>query len=150
MRVDEIVAEHNAEYKDVKSSLVDGWKKTEQRKKAYEKANEKLIALNKGENVKDLKSASVSRTEGAPLAVLNIAFAGKVGDNAIAEDGGAFYVLNIGKDTMPASDKAKKESLRKELEKMSTRFVQDDYTRFLKHEYPVKINERNYEKFIAK
>ena len=150
LRVDEIVAEHNAEYKDVKKSLVDGWKKSEQRKKAYEKANEKLIAVNKGGNIKDSKSASVSRTEGAPLAVLNIAFAGKNGDNVIAEDGGAFYVVSIGKDTMPVSDKAKKESLRKELEKMSTRFVQDDYTRFLKHEYPVKINKRNYEKFIAK
>lgn len=150
LRVDEVVAEHNAEYKDVKKSLVDGWKKDEQRKKAYEKANEKLIALNKGESIKDSKSASVSRTEGAPLAVLNIAFAGKSGDNAIAEDGGAFYVVSVGKDTMPVSDKTKKESLRKELGKMSTRFVQDDYTRFLKHEYPVKINERNYEKFIAK
>lgn len=150
LRVDEVVAEHNAEFKDVKKSLVDGWKKSEQRKKAYEKANEKLIALNKGENIKDAKTVSVSRTEGAPLAVLNIAFAGKDGDNAIAEDGDAFYVVNIGKDTMPASDKTKKESLRKELEKMSGRFVQDDYTRFLKYEYPVKINERNYEKFIAK
>ena len=55
-----------------------------------------------------------------------------------------------GKNTMPAQDKAKKEALRKELEKMSVHFVQDDYTRFLKQEYPVKINERNYEKFIAK
>lgn len=150
LRVDEIVAEHNAEYKDVKKSLVDGWKKSEQRKKAYEKANEKLIAVNKGESIKDSKSASVSRTEGAPLEVLNVAFAGKNGENAIAEDGSAFYVVSIGKDTMPASDKTKKASLRKELEKMSTRFVQDDYTRFLKREYPVKINERNYEKFIAK
>lgn len=150
LRVDEVVAEHNAEYKDVKNSLVDGWKKAEQRKKAYEKANEKLIALNNGESIKDTINASVSRTEGAPLEVLNTAFAGKTGNNAIAEDGGAFYVVSIGKDTMPASDKAKKESLRKELEKMSTRFVQDDYTRFLKHEYPVKINKRNYEKFIAK
>lgn len=150
LRVDEVVAEHNAEYKDVKKSLVDGWKKSEQRKKAYEKANEKLIAVNKGGNIKDAKSVSVSRTEGAPLEVLNIAFARKIGDNAIAEGSDAFYVISVGKDTMPESDKAKKESLRKELKKMSTRFIQDDYTRFLKHEYPVKINERNYEKFIAK
>ncbi len=150
LRVDEVVAEHNAEYKDVKKSLVDGWKKAEQRKKAYEKANEKLIALNNGKTIKDVESASVSRTEGAPLEVLNVAFAGKNGDNVIAEDKGAFYVVSIGKDTMPASDKTKKESLRKELEKMSTRFVQDDYIRFLKHEYPVKINKRNYEKFITK
>ena len=150
LRVDDVVAEHNAEFKDVKKSLVAGWKKGEQRKLAYEKANEKLIALNKGENVKNLKSTSVSRTEGAPLAVLNNAFAGKEGANSIAEDGVAFYVVSVGKNTMPKSDKAKKDSLRKELEKMSVHFVQDDYTRFLKQEYPVKVNERNYEKFIAK
>ena len=150
LRVDEVIAEHNAEFKDVKKSLIAGWKKGEQRKQAYEKANEKLIALNKGDTVRNLKDANVSRTEGAPLVVLNVAFAGKQGDNSIVEDGDAFYVVSVGKNTLPASDKAKKDSLRKELEKMSTHFIQEDYTRFLKQEYPVKINERNYDKFIAK
>ena len=150
LRVDEVIAEHNAKFDDVKKSLVNGWKKSEQRKLAYEKANEKLIAMNKGEVVKNLKDTSVSRTEGAPLAVLNAAFSGKEGENSIAEDGDAFYVVSVGKNTMPKADKTKKESLRKELEQMSVRFVQDDYTRFLKQEYPVKINERNYDKFIAK
>jgi len=150
LRVDNIATEHNAEYNDVKKSLVAGWKKAEQRKQAYVKANEKLIALNKGESIKNMKDANVTRTEGAPLVVLNAAFAGKAGDNSIAEGNDAFYVVSVGKTVMPAPDKAKKESLRKELTKMSTRFVQDDYTRFLKQEYPVKINERNYEKFIAK
>ena len=150
LRVDAVVAEHNADYNDVKKSLVGGWKKAEQRKQAYVKANEHLIALNQGETVKNMKDANVTRTEGAPLVVLNSAFAGKTGENIIAEGEDAFYVVTIGKNTMPAQDKAKKQSLRKELEKMSTRFVQDDYTRFLKHEYPVKINKRNYEKFIAK
>ena len=150
LRVDEVVAEHNAEFNAVKSSLIAGWKKAEQRKQAYAAANEKLIALNHGESVKNMKDANVTRTEGAPLVVLNSAFAGKTGDNTIAEDSDAFYVVSVGKTTMPAPDKAKKDSLRKEMEKMSTHFVQDDYTRFLKQEYPVKINERNYEKFIAK
>ena len=150
LRVDEVVAEHNAEFNAVKSSLIAGWKKAEQRKQAYAAANEKLIALNHGESVKNMKDANVTRTEGAPLVVLNSAFAGKTGDNTIAEDSDAFYVVSVGKTTMPAPDKAKKDSLRKEMEKMSTHFVQDDYTRFLKQEYPVKIDERNYEKFIAK
>ncbi len=150
LRVDDVVAEHNAEFADVKKSLISGWKKAEQRKQAYLKANEKLIALNKGETVKNLKETTVSRTEGAPLVVLNAVFAGSEGTNAIAEDGDAFYIVSVGKNTMPASDKAKKESIRKELEKMSAHFVADDYTQFLKTEYPVKVNERNYEKFIAK
>jgi hypothetical protein len=40
--------------------------------------------------------------------------------------------------------------LRKELEKMSVRFVTDDYTQFLKHNYPVKVHEKTFNRFIAK
>ena len=124
LRVDEVHPQHNAEFNDVKNSLVAGWKKSEQRKKAYVDANEKLIALNKGEDVKNLKKADVTRTDGAPLVILNAVFAGKTGDNVMVEDGDAFYVVNIGKTTMPKADKAKKESLRKELEKMSEEKIQ--------------------------
>ena len=150
LRVDEVHAQHNAEFSDVKNSLIDGWRKAEQRKKAYSDANEKLIALNKSGDVKGLKSATVTRTEGAPLVVLNAAFAGREGDNAMVEDNNAFYIVNVGKTTMPKDDKAKKESLRKELEKMSVRFVTDDYTQFLKYVYPVKVNEKTFNRFIAK
>jgi len=150
LRVDEIHPQHNAEFNDVKKSLVGAWKKSEQRKQAYVKSNEKLIALNKDNDTKGYKNASVTRTDGAPLVVLNAAFAGKTGDNVMVEDGDAFYVVNVGKNTMPAVDKAKKESLRKELEKMSVRFVMDDYTQFLKREYPVKVHEKTFNRFIAK
>ena len=150
LRVDEVVAEHNADFNDVKKSLVAGWKKAEQRKQAYIKANEKLIALNKDNDVKGMKNASVTRTEGAALEILNAAFAGKEGDNVLVEDNNAFYVMHIGKTTMPKEDKAKKESLRKELEKMSVRFVTDDYTQFLKYKYPVKVHEKTFNRFIAK
>ena len=134
----------------VQPGLINKYNSLEAEYRTLVEANEKLIALNKGEAVKNMKDANVSRTEGAPLVVLNAVFAGKTGENTIAEGTDAFYVLTVGKNTMPAQDKAKKEALRKELEKMSVHFVQDDYTRFLKQEYPVKINERNYEKFIAK
>ena len=150
LRVDDVVAEHNAEFNDVKKSLIAGWKKSEQRKQAYVTANEKLVALNKQGDVKNFKSAEITRTEGAPLAVLNSAFAGRVGDNVLAEDGEAFYIINIDKNIMPKSDKAKKDNLRKELEKMSVRFVVDDYTQFLKYKYPVKVNEKTFNRFIAK
>ena len=150
LRVDDVIAEHNAEFNDVKKSLVSGWKKSEQRKQAYVTANEKLIAMNNNQDIKNLKNVQITRTEGAPLAVLTAAFAGRDGDNVIAEDENAFYVLNIGKNVMPKDDKAKKESLRKELQKMSVHFVTDDYTQFLKHEYPVKINENTFNRFIAK
>ena len=150
LRVDDVVGEHNAEYADVKSSLGSGWKKSEQRKQAYVVANEKLIALNKKQTVSDMKKTNVSRTEGAPLGVLNSVFAGRVNDNVLIEDGDAFYVVHIGENIMPKADKSKKENLRKELEKMSVGFVQDDYTQFLKHVYPVKVNEKTFNRFIAK
>ena len=150
VRVDSVDPEHNAEFKDVKNSLVSGWKKAEQRKQAYVKANELLVALNKDGKLKDAKSVSVSRTEGAPLVVLNSAFAEKVGTNAMTEDKDAFYVLSVGDNVLPKADATKKAEVRKELEKMSSRFVMDDYSQFLKRHYSVKIKEKNYKRFIAK
>lgn len=150
LRVDAVVPQHNAEFDDVKKSLVDAWKKSEQRKLAYVGANEKLIALNNGGDVKNMRAANVTRVDGAPLVILNATFAGHAGDNVLVEDGDAFYVVTIGKTTMPKEDKAKKASLRKELEKMSVRFVTDDYTQFLKQEYPVKVHEKTFNRFIAK
>jgi len=150
LRVDTVHPQHNAEFKDVKKSLVNDWKKSEQRKQAYVAANEKLIALKDKKSVKNLKDAKVSRTEGAPLVVLNAAFANKVGENVISEDDKAFYVVNVGKNMMPKSDATKKAALRKELEKMNLRFIQDDYGQFLRHEYPVDVNEKVFNRFIAK
>ena len=150
LRVDEIHPQHNAEFKDVEKSLVSDWKKSEQRKQAYVAANEKLIELKDKKSIKNMKDVNVTRTEGAPLVVLNAAFANQNGENVIAEDNDAFYVISVGKTVMPKMDKAKKESLRKELEKMNVRFVQDDYSQFLKRHYPVKVNDKVYNRFIAK
>ena len=149
LRVDEIIPEHNAEFKDVKKGLVDGWKKEEQRKKAYVQANDKLVDLNKNGSLKNVKTKSVTRTEGAPLAVLNAAFAGKIGDNTIVEDSDAFYVLHIDKNTAPKQDKKKKESLRKELKNLTKGYIGDDYSQFLKREYNVKFNDSVYKKVIG-
>jgi len=150
LRVDEIHAQHNAKFADVQKSLVGDWKKSEQRKKAYIDANEKLTAMKNGDVMKNVKSANVTRTEGAPLVVLNSAFASKSGESILTEDGDAFYIVKVGDTVMPKSDAAKKESLRKELEKMSLRFVADDYTQFLQYKYPVKVNEKTFNRFIAK
>ena len=127
-----------------------GWKKSEQRKQAYLDANEQLIAVKKGEQIKNSKSAEITRTEGAPLVVLTAAFAGHDGDNVLTEDDDSFYIVSIGKNTMPGANKDKKESLRKELETLSKRFIVDDYTQFLKREYPVKVHQKTFERFIAK
>ncbi len=150
LRVDEIHASHNAEFKDVKKDLVDGWKKSEQRKKAYVRANELLVDANGGRGLKNAKSVSVTRTEGATLELLNAAFAGKDGDNTIVEDDDAFYVLHIDKTAMPKKDTKKIEALRGELKKTSVNYVGDDYSQFLKRHYPVRVNDKVYRRFIAK
>ena len=150
LRVDEIHAAHNADFKDVKKDLVDGWKKSEQRKNAYVRANEMLVDLNAGKDLKNAKSVSVTRTDGASLELLNAAFAEKEGANSIVEDKDAFYVLHVGKTTMPKADKKKQDALRKELTNMSTHYIGDDYSQFLKRHYPVRVNEKVYRRFIAK
>jgi len=150
LRVDSVEAEHSADFKDVKKDLVDGWKKSEQRKKAYIQANEYLIKLNEGKSLKSAKTATVSRTEGAPIEILNSAFAGQDGDNTIVEGKNAFYVLHIDKTIAPKADKKKQDALRKELENTTNNYVADDYSEFLKRHYPVKINEKTFKKFIAK
>ena len=150
LRVDAIDAEHNADFNDVKKDLVGAWKKSEQRKNAYVRANEDLVNLNQGGTLKNAKVASVSRTEGAPIEVLNAAFAGRVGDNVIVEDANAFYVMHIDNNVAPKSDAKGKDAIRKELQNMSKRYVADDYSQFLKRHYPVKINEKNYKRFVVK
>ncbi len=150
LRVDDIIAEHNASFESVQKDLVSGWKKSEQRKNAYVLANEKLVDLNTGKDLKDVKSVIVSRTEGASISVLNAAFANHDGTNALVEDTNAFYVVHINKNVAPKSDDKKKQDIRKELQGMSGHYVSDDYGQFLKRKYPVKINQKNYDRFIAK
>ena len=150
LRIDDIKAEHNADFESVKKDLVAGWKKVEQRKQAYVSANDKLVDLNSGKSLKDVKSVTVSRTEGAPVNVLSAAFANHLGTNSMVEDVDAFYVLHVDKNIVPKSDSKKKEAIRKELENMSGHYVSDDYGQFLKRKYPVKINQKNYDRFIAK
>ena len=150
LRIDDVQAQHNADFETVQKDLVSGWKKAEQRKNAYVSANEKLVDLNANKALKNSKTATVSRTEGAPLVVLNAAFANRSGTNVIVEDTDAFYVLHVDKNVAPKSDDKKKEEIRKELQNMSGRYVSDDYGQFLKRKYPVKVNQKNFDRFIAK
>ena len=150
LRVDEIRTAHNAEFNDVKKDLINGWKKSEQRKQAYISANELLVDLNAGKDLKKAKSESVTRTDGATLEILNAAFAGKDGDNLIVEGKDAFYVLHIAKAVLPKSDAKKQEAMRSELKNMSVQYAADDYLQFLKRQYPVKVNDKVFRRFIAK
>ena len=148
-RVDKVTPRHNAEFDKVRGRLGADWKKAEQRKLAYVRANEMLTSVKAGDALAGAKNVTVSRTDGAPLKVLVAAFGTNVGDNGIIEDDDAFYVMRVRNEIAPKADAAKKAALRKELETMSMRTVADDYNSFLMREYPVKVNKKVYDKVFA-
>ena len=60
-----------------------------------------MTGLKKDGTFKGKKSASISRTSGAPNDVLVAAFANKVGEKMIVSSADAFYVVDITKATLP-------------------------------------------------
>ena len=153
-RVDKIVPAHTQEFESVKKDLVADWKRDEQKKQAYVRANEVLVDLNKDGKFSGkkagTKSANVSRTSGAPVDVLNAAFNNSVETNVIVPGADAFYVLRIAGEKMPAVDTKKMDALSKELKTASERALMDDYNSFLIREYPVRVNEKVYKRVFAK
>ena len=150
LRVDKIVPSHKAEFESVKKSLVADWKKSEQKKQAYVRANEILLDLNKDGKFEGAKGATVSRASGAPTDVLVAAFANGAGTNLIVPSADAFYVLQVNKDIAPKVDDKKKADVRKELTDNINSMVTDDYNSFLHREYPIKINEKLFNRLFAK
>ena len=150
VRVDKILPSHSAEFEDVKSSLISDWRRAEQRKQAYVRANELLVDLNQNGVLNGKKTATVTRTSGAPLDLLSATFNSEVGSNSIVNGQNAFYVLHVEKDIAPKVDDKKMADLRKELESTANKEIIEDYNAFLIREYPVEVNEKVYNRFFAK
>lgn len=150
VRVDNVIPAHNADFEAVKDKLVSGWKREEQRKQAYIRANELLVDLNQNGNLSGKKTVTVSRAAGAPMDLLVAAFNSEVGSNSIVPGTNEFYVLHIEKEITPNPDSKKMSDLRKELQNMSEREIKDDYNSFLIREYPVEVNEKVFNRFFAK
>ncbi|MCL1786035.1 MAG: SurA N-terminal domain-containing protein [Alphaproteobacteria bacterium] len=148
VRVESMAPAHIAEFDSVRDELVGLWR-TEQRKvKAYERANEILIAANKDK--KSVGNAvTVTRTKGAPLEVLSAAFQTPVGVNTIVPGANAFYVLSVRESIMPKMDETQKLKLRTEAAAMMTRTLRDDYSAFLSRKYPVKVNNRMFKRLFG-
>ena len=150
VRVDQVIPTHNAEFESVQDDLVDAWKRAEQRKQAYVRANEILVDLNDGNQMDGGKTVTVSRAQGAPVDVLSAAFNSQIGSNSIVDGTDAFYVLHVDHEIMPDVDDAKIADIRKELENIATQGISDDYNTFLGREYPVEINDKVYNRFFAR
>ena len=149
MRVDKITPAHTAEFESVKKDLVANWTHDAKRKQAYVRANEILVDVNAGNAMPNKKSATVSRANGAPDDVLIAAFKSDIGTNSIVESPNAFYVMTVKSDAKPVADTKKMESLSKELQTISAKGITDDYNSFLIREYPVRINEKVYHRFLG-
>ena len=148
MRVEKITPEHNAEFESVKKDLVKEWQHNEQKKQAYIRANELLVALNKDGNLQNSKTATVSRTTGAPLSVLSAAFNKAIGDKSIVETNNEYYVLHINSEKQPTMDDKKMNALRTEVSNMSRYHIAEDFDSYLKRKYPTKINEKIYNRYV--
>ena len=149
VRVDKVVPAHVAEFDNIKKSLITDWVRAEQKKQAYVRANELLVDLKKDGKLANKKSANVSRTSGAPTEVLVAAFRGDVDAKSIVSGGDAFYVLDVKKVVAPKVDDKKMADLRKEMQNMNDTGVKDDYNSFLMRQYPVKVNEKVFNRFFA-
>lgn len=150
IHIDAVNPEHNAEFETVKKNLIADWKHDRQTKDAYIRANELLVDLNNGKKLSGAKSVSVSRTSGAPMAVLSGAFNNALKTNTIIPTDDAFYVLSVKSEKMPKADTKKTDELRKEMQESALRGLRDDYNEFLKRKYPTKINKKVYDRFFEK
>ncbi|MBQ8256093.1 MAG: peptidylprolyl isomerase [Alphaproteobacteria bacterium] len=150
VRVDKINPSHKAEFENAKKSLVADWKKAEQKKQAYVRANDILVDLNQNNKLDNKKSATVSRASGAPIEGLTDAFRTQIGNNTIVSGGDAFYVMRVNKEITPKVDTKKMADIRKELQNASQTNVMDDYNSFLLREYPIEINEKIYNRVFTK
>ena len=148
LRVNKITPSHTAEFESVKKSLTGDWKRAEQKKQAYIRANEVLTDFKSNGKLANGKSATVSRTSGAPTDVLVAAFRGDAGEKSIVPSSDAFYVLNIKDSIAPKMDTKKIADLRKEMQTMSKSGIMDDYNSFLMRKYPIEINEKIFNRFF--
>ncbi len=150
IHLDTINPAKTADFASVKSELVPQWVRSEKRKLAYERANGILVDLNQNNKMTGATHKNVTRTDGAPIAVLSDAFNNPIGTNKIVEVPNGFYVLSVKSETAPKSDPKKRADLRREMENMNAYQIQADYNKFLQRKYPVKINSKVYNRYIEK
>ena len=136
-RVENIEPAHAAPIEGRRTELTNLWRQNEQMKLAYARANEIIV-----DRVDLATKATVTRASGAPLEVLNAAFAMDVGRKQIVPAASSFYVVRVVEEIPAAENAAQRTALRNEIETMLARQLIDDYMSFLARKYKIKQNDR--------
>ncbi|MDR1071751.1 MAG: hypothetical protein LBL21_03870, partial [Rickettsiales bacterium] len=114
------------------------WRKSEQEKQAYLRANE---ILSTGRKL--AVTAVVGRTDGAPLEVLSAAFSADLNKPQIFPGAGAFHIVKVAEDRpAPKMSRAQRKEISAEIKNMLARQILDDYTNFLARKYDISQNEK--------
>jgi peptidyl-prolyl cis-trans isomerase D len=136
-RVEKIDPVYAVPFGERRGELAALWKKSEQEKKAYIRANEILTT-----GKKLAVTATVGRTSGAPLEVLNAAFSAAMNSPQIVGGADAFYVMKAVAEIAPKVNQAKKKEIAAEIKNMLARQILDDYTNFLARKYSISQNDK--------
>jgi uncharacterized protein YggU (UPF0235/DUF167 family) len=120
------------------------WRKSRQEMMAYERANELVV-----DNKKLANTATVGRTNGAAIEILNAAFTIPVGQIRIIPGEDAFHIVKITEIITPKEDERKKRELTTEIRNTISRQTLDDYTGFLQNKYPIKVNDKTMRRLMS-
>ncbi|MDR1826502.1 MAG: SurA N-terminal domain-containing protein [Rickettsiales bacterium] len=136
-RVDKIDPAHAVPFGSRRNELTVLWRRAEQEKQAYRRANEIVV-----DEKKLAVSNTVSRAVGAPLEVLNAAFSAEPMKARIVPGENAFYVVKVIEEISPRMNNAKRKELEGEIKDALARQILDDYTDFLRRKYKISSNEK--------
>ncbi|MDR3208857.1 MAG: SurA N-terminal domain-containing protein [Rickettsiales bacterium] len=137
-RIEKIDPAHAIPFGERRGELAALWRKSEQEKQAYLRANE-ILSTGK----KLAVTTMVGRTDGAPLEVLSAAFSAELDKPQIVPGTNAFHIVKAVED-IPAAKMgaAKRKEIAAEIKNMLSRQILDDYTNFLARKYSITQNEK--------
>ncbi|MDR1027196.1 MAG: SurA N-terminal domain-containing protein [Rickettsiales bacterium] len=136
-RVEKIDPARATPFGERRTELTALWRRGEQEKQAYARANEIVV-----DGKKLAVSATIGRAAGAPLEVLAAAFQQDPGRAKITAADGVFYVVKVLEEIQPKPSAAKIKEIAAEMRSQVSRQILDDYSGYLSRKYPVRPNER--------
>ena len=145
IRVEKIEPAGVKPLESVRSEMAKIWREKQQEMKSYEAANAAVTGAKNGKSVG--KTVKVSRVSGAPLEVLNAAFATKPGWVGVVPGNGQFFAVRvIGEAGTPKMTEKDVVDMRVRAATALAESMSIDFENYLRTKYPVKINEKMMER----